>query len=153
MKRADFANGVGWASVGSSLWLGLSADRPAPGEPRRFLALSQRTWAYVLGGAGVVAGGFAWSFDRKASDARDDMAKSATEPDLMTAMYKYSEPRARHWAAVEYERLRNRYYLTGGGLLLAGATLWLTDGTSAAAVTFDFAPTPGGGMAFLSGSY
>lgn len=153
MRISDLANGLGWTAVGTGLWLGLSGDRPAPGEPRRFLALSQRTWGYVLAGAGLAAGGVGLVFDGKADAARDDAKKIATYNPISNMYPSPATGYARSWAAVEYERLRNRYYLTGGALLVAGGALWLTGGAGGVQTAVDVVPTPGGAMAFLSGSW
>jgi hypothetical protein len=154
MRISDIANGLGFAALGTGLWLGLSGDRPAPGEPRRFLKLSQRTWGYVLAGAGVVVGGGGVLFHQKMNDLRgeaEDLMMPFSYPN-----WTYPNPSnayARNRAADEFQGLRNRFFLMGGGLVAAGAVLWFTGGVSAPAVSVDFMPTPGGGMAFLSGSY
>jgi TolB-like protein len=154
MRLADFSNGLGWTLVGTSLWLGLSSDQPAPGEPRRFLGLKQRTWGYILAGTGVAVGAGGILFDKKAKDLRgeaDDLLVYQPVPPY--AMPNPNQAYARGWAATEYLRLRNRFFLQGGGLVAAGAALWFTGGTSAPPVAVDILPTSGGAMAFVSGAF
>lgn len=153
MRIADVTGGLGLAAVGTGLWLGLSGDAPPAGEPRRFLALTQRGWGYVLGGAGLVAGGAGLYFNSKARDASHAYDRALVEYDPTVAGINYANATARARAAHEYTQIRNRYYASGAAFLASGLYLWLTGGGHAPPVAIDVVPTSGGAMASLSASW
>lgn len=117
---------------------------PPPDEGKPRAGSSRRTWAYVVGGAGLalVAGGAVAGL--QAQSAFDDEKAAAAAGNLKA--YEDNKSKARSMALVA-----DGLYVAGAAGVGVGAFLFFTG--KGPAVALEVAPIPGGAVATLAGGF